>query len=339
MLDIKRNVDLTPYTTIKIGARAAFFAVISSSEDLLAAIAWARSKKHSIFVLGGGSNILIARRFPGLVLKAELKGVKKIKETAANVWVEVAAGESWMKLVSWAAGNGWYGIENLAAIYGTVGAAPVQNIGAYGVELESVFDYLKAVDLRSGRLRRFSKADCHFGYRDSVFKGRYRQRFFITSVILKLSKKPRLNLEYAGIKEELARQGIVKPDAVAVAKAVALVRDAKLPRPGLQPNAGSFFKNPEISAACFRRLLDRYPNLPHFPGMNGLVKVPAAWLIEQVGFKGRRCGAVGMSDRQALILVNYGGASARSALALAAKIKAAVKARFGLDLQEEVNVI
>jgi len=339
MIEIKKNIDLTPYTTIKIGARAAFFAVVANDDDLLAAISWARSKKLPIFVLGGGSNILFARRFPGLVLKSEMKGWKKIKETAANVWIEAAAGESWIKLVSWTTVNGWYGLENLAAIYGTVGAAPIQNIGAYGVELESVFEHLEAIDLKNGRVRIFSKEDCRFGYRDSIFKGRYRQRFFITKVVLKLSKKARLNLEYAGIKEELARQGALKPDAAAVARAVAAVRDAKLPRPGLQPNAGSFFKNPEISAAAFRRLAAKYPDLPHFAGSQGKIKIPAAWLIERSGFKGKRFGKVGMSERQALILVNYGGASARSALALAARIKAAVKKRFGLDLQEEVNIV
>lgn len=339
MLNIQKNVSLAKYTTLKIGAAAEFFAVIESRDDLQEAISWAKKNKRPIFVLGGGSNLLVSKRFRGLVLKNEIKGVQISSETKDETWLTGNSGEIWSSFVDYAVKHKLYGLENLYLIYGTVGAAPVQNIGAYGVEIKDVFDSLVAIDLKTGREKTFFFKDCRFGYRDSIFKNKLKGRYFIYSVTVRLSKQSAWKLDYGSIKEELKKQKVRKPNLPAVIKAIETIRNSKLPNPFVLPNAGSFFKNTEITKRQFKKLQTLYPDIPSFPASQGKVKIPTGWLIEQTGFRGRKIGPVAMYEKQALILVNYGGAQAKDVLKLVKAIKMAVKKKFGLEIEEEVNVI
>jgi len=339
MFTIEKNKNLTPLTTLKIGALAEFFAVIKSKADLSAAIEWARARKKPIFILGGGSNILITKKIKGLVLKNEIRGIEIIEKNKDRVLLEGKSGEIWTRFVNFAVTRNFYGLENLFLIYGTVGGAPVQNIGAYGVELKDVFYHLRAIDLKTGHEKIFSVSDCRFGYRDSIFKNKLKGRYFIYSVTVRLKRQPELKLDYGSIREELAKKKITAPSLRDVIKAIEEIRNSKLPNPALMPNAGSFFKNAEIDSAQLKKLIKKYPSLPHFPATRGKVKIPAGWLIESAGFKGKKFGSVSMHKKQALILVNRGGATAHQALTLVKKVKAAVKKKFAIDLEEEVNVI
>lgn len=340
MIKIQRQVTLAPYTTLKIGGPARFFVVVKNLEDLKEALNWAREKKVAIFILGGGSNVLITKPFPGLVIKNEITGSQVSKETAKSVWLTAYSGENWQKFVTTSVRQEWYGLENLASIYGTVGAAPVQNIGAYGQELKDVFYSLEAINLKTGELKVFKGADCHFGYRDSVFKRALKGKYFIYRVTVKLSKEPRLNLNYGGLQEILTAKKITTPTAKTVAESVTELRLSKLPTPAIFPNAGSFFKNPEVSEAKFKKIQKQWPEIKYFSGSQpGMIKIPAGWLIEQAGFKGKRFGAVGMYEKQALILVNYGGATAAQVLAQVKRVIKEVYKRFGLTLEPEVNII
>lgn len=339
MLKIEKNKDLTPHTTLKIGAPAEFFAVIRSREDLAEAINWAKDNKKKIWVLGGGSNVLITKKVMGLVLKNEIRGMEIVEKREGYSLAEAKSGENWSRFVNFVVGHGLYGLENLFLIYGTVGAAPIQNIGAYGVELKDVFYHLKAVDLKTGHEKIFSAADCRFNYRDSVFKRRLKGRYFIYSLTVKLSHQPDFKLDYGAIREKLAEQGITKPRLPEVVKVIQEIRNSKLPNPALLPNAGSFFQNPTIDLKRYKKLQKKYPDLPQYPFSAKKVKVPAGWLIEKAGFRGKKIGPVSMYEKQALVLVNYGQATAKQALSLVQKVKVAVKKKFGVDLQEEVNVI
>ncbi len=339
MLTIEKNIDLTPYTTLKIGAPAEFFAVLKSRADLIEAIAWAKKNKKAIWILGGGSNVLISKKIRGLVLKNEIKGMAIKKEYKQAVVVEAMSGESWSGFVNYTVINKLSGCENLFLIYGTVGAAPVQNIGAYGVELKDVFESLVAVDLKTGREKIFKANDCAFGYRNSVFKGKLKGRYFIYSVALRLSKKPILKLDYGSLREKLLEKGIKQPSSKEVIDIIFEIRNSKLPNPINFPNAGSFFKNIEVNSSAYKSLLKLYPEMPSFPVSKNKVKIPAGWLIEKAGFKGKKFGPVGMYEKQALIFVNFGGASAKQAMALVKKIQGVIKKKFGLDLEAEVNII
>lgn len=339
MLKIEKNKDLANLTTLKIGAPAEFFAVIKSRDDLAEAIVWAKKNKKKIWILGGGSNVLISGRVKGLILKNEIRGMAIKKESASSAIVEAKSGENWIRFVKFTVDNGLSGLENLFLIYGTVGAAPVQNIGAYGVELKDVFYSLAAIDLKTGKERIFKSDACRFGYRDSIFKNKLKGHYFIYSVSVKLSKKPSLKLDYGSLRETLAAKGIKKPTPSDVVSTITEIRNSKLPNPGVLPNAGSFFKNVETSFAVYKKLIKKYPGMPSYTVSAARVKIPTAWLIEQTGFKGKRFGLVGMHDKQALIMINYGGASANQAGVLIRKIKAAVKKKFGLALEMEVNII
>ncbi|MFZ4631881.1 MAG: UDP-N-acetylmuramate dehydrogenase [Patescibacteria group bacterium] len=338
MLNFSKNINLAQYTSFKIGSVAEFFVVIKSLEDLREAIAWAKKNKREIFILGGGSNVLISKKVKGLVIKNEIRGSKIIENKKDYCLIEGKSGESWTKFVNFTIENSLYGLENLFLIYGTLGAAPIQNIGAYGVELKDNFFSLKAIDLKTGKEKTFYLKDCKFGYRDSIFKNKLKGKYFIYSVTMKLMKKGKLKLDYGSIREEILKQGIKKPVLRDVISAIAEIRNSKLPNPGILPNAGSFFKNIEISKTKFKELLKKHPNIPNFPN-NKSVKIPTAWLIEQAGFKGKKIGPVSMHEKQALVLVNHGGANAKHVLTLVKKVKAAVNKKFGLDIQEEVNVI
>jgi UDP-N-acetylmuramate dehydrogenase len=337
MLYIKKNKDITQFTTIKAKASAQYFAVLKSKEDVLAAISFAKEKKVPIFILGGGSNVVFTKKLNALVLKNEIKGIEVLKKTKTKALVKAYSGENWSRFVYFAVDNGFYGLENLFLIYGTVGAAPVQNIGAYGVELKDVFVSLIAINLKTGKEKEFKLLDCKFGYRDSVFKRKLKGKYFIYSVVVSLNLKPSFKLEYGLIKDKLKEKGIKKPNLKDVIAVISEIRNNKLPNPYVLPNAGSFFKNPEVSLTIFNKLKKKNPDIPGYP-VNKRVKIPAGWLIERAGFKGKKFGPVRMYENQALILTNSGG-SVKQILALAGRVKGKVKAMFGLDLEEEVNII
>jgi len=339
MLKILKDIPLAPYTTLKIGDSAEFFAVIKDLGDLREAIDWARLNKKPILILGGGSNVLITKKIKALVLKNEIRGMDVIEKMDDYALVEAKSGESWTKFVNYTVERNFYGLENLFLIYGTVGAAPVQNIGAYGVELKDSFYHLKAIDLKTGHEKIFSGADCQFAYRNSIFKGKLKGKYFIYSVTVKLKRTPDYKLDYGSIREELLKKGIDKPYLSDIIRVITEIRNNKLPNPGVLPNAGSFFKNTEVSLRKLHGLQKKYPNIPNFPNGKSSVKIPTGWLIENTGFKGKRLGPVSMHENQALILVNHGGAKAKDVLNLVKKVKAAVKKKFGLEISEEVNVI
>lgn len=338
MLEIKKNIPLAQYTTLKIGQAAEFFAVIKNREDLSEAISWAKKNKKEIVILGSGSNILIAGKIKGLVLKNEIVGSQITAETKSEAWLTGNSGENWSRFVSQAVSHNLHGLENLYAIYGTVGAAPIQNIGAYGVELKDIFDSLTVVDLKTDKEKVFKLADCKFGYRDSIFKKKLKGKYFIYQVTVKLSKKSKLKIDYTDIKNELQNQKIKKPTLNQLIDIISKIRSSKIPSPFMLPNAGSFFKNPEISLVQFKKIQVKYPEIKNFPS-GKKIKIPAGWLIEQAGFRGKKFGPISMYEKQALILVNHGGATAKQVLVHINRVKSAVFKKFGIKLEEEVNII
>lgn len=338
MLKIEKNITLAPYTTLKIGSSAEFFAVIKSLADLQEAIAWARENKKAIWILGGGSNVLISKKIKSLVLKNEIKGMEVLEKNEKYALVEAMSGESWTKFVNFTTSRDLYGLENLFLIYGTVGAAPVQNIGAYGVELKDAFYHLRAIDLKTGHEKIFALKDCRFAYRDSIFKNKLKGKYFIYSVTVKLKREPEFKLDYGSLRQELLKRDIKKPYLSDITKIIQEIRNKKLPSPGLLPNAGSFFKNPEISVSQFKKLQQQFPDIKSFTS-GKKIKVPAGWLIEKVGLKGKKFGPVSMYEKQALILVNHGGATASQILKHIDRVQAAVLKQFGIKLEPEVNII
>jgi UDP-N-acetylmuramate dehydrogenase len=336
---IRSDVSLRALNTFGIEARARHFATVTSTTDLQALQAESLYRQLPRFVLGGGSNVLFTRDVDRLVIHNAVAGIEVVRQDSMHAWVRVGAGEIWHDFVCWSVDRGWGGIENLALIPGRVGAAPMQNIGAYGVEMESSCESVEAVDLESGASRTFTHRDCEFGYRDSVFKHAARDCFCIVAVTFRLQKKPQLVTHYGDVRATLEAAGVQTPTVRDVAAAVERIRRAKLPDPERIGNAGSFFKNPVVTASELQALLAIHPDMPHWPQPGGGTKVPAAWLIERCGWKGRRSGHAGVHDRQALVLVNHGGAQGHEILALSVAIQASVRARFGIDLVREVNVL
>lgn len=330
-----QNISLKPYNTFGIEATAERFIAVNNLPQLRSVL---RTEQPAL-VLGGGSNMLLTQNVKGLVIKNEFEGIEIIEETNDFAIVKFGAGENWHQAVLWAIENGLGGIENLSLIPGTIGAAPIQNIGAYGVELQHVFVELQAVYLKSGRLKTFQKKDCKFGYRDSVFKRRLKGKCFIISVTLKLSKKHQINLNYGAIKTTLEEASIITPTIKNVSDAVIKIRSSKLPDPAELGNSGSFFKNPEISEQQFQQLLPTFPEMVHYRLSPTKVKIPAGWLIEQCGWKGKRVGNTGAHAKQSLVLVNYGNANGQEVKELAFKIQDSVKQKFGILLSPEVNII
>lgn len=338
-MTIEENKALAQLHTFHLEVRARYFVEVTTVNELKALLESEVFKNNSRLILGGGSNVLFTKDFEGLVVKVALQGIHVEKETDAEVVVKVGAGMVWNDLVLHAVGKGWGGIENLSLIPGTVGAAPMQNIGAYGVEIKDVFVSLEALEISTGRLVTFSKEACDFGYRESVFKTSARDKYVITSVELVLSKNPTVNTSYGAINDTLSEWGVSKPTIADVSRAVVHIRQSKLPDPSEIGNAGSFFKNPTISAGQFESLRAQFPDIPGYPQEGGEVKVPAGWLIEKDGWKGKTLGAIGVHKKQALVLVNYGGGSGKELWQLAGDIRSSVKARFGIELTPEVNVI
>ncbi|WP_297358665.1 UDP-N-acetylmuramate dehydrogenase [Thauera sp.] len=333
-LDVVHDADLAPFNTFGLRARAARLVHVRAVAALQAAVAAPHWHLGPRLVLGGGSNLVLTGDFPGTVLKVELRG-RRLLRTEPEAWiVEAGAGENWHDFVRWTLAQGWAGLENLSLIPGTVGAAPIQNIGAYGLELVERFDSLDAVALDSGVLRSFSAAECEFGYRDSVFK-RNPGRWLVTAVRLRLPRPWQAVTRYADVARELAARAIEAPGAADISDAVVAIRRRKLPDPAVLGNAGSFFKNPVVDADTCARLLATHPDLPHYPQPDGGEKLAAGWLIEQAGWKGRDRGPVGCYERQALVLVNRGGATGADVQGIAQAIVADVEARFGVRLEPE----
>jgi UDP-N-acetylmuramate dehydrogenase len=360
------NISLQKYNTFGIDAIARYFAVFSTQDQLadllqqaaglpagsasrLPGSATLRSGASSLFVLGGGSNILLTKNIDGPVIRNEIKGIDLVDEDEHYVYVTAGAGESWHEFVQYCLKRNWAGVENLSLIPGSVGAAPMQNIGAYGVEIKDVFHELTAWDLREGKVYIFTLNDCRFGYRDSIFKGKSKGRFIILSVTFRLNKIPVFHTAYGAIREELEKMGVQDLSIQAISQAVVHIRTSKLPDPAQIGNAGSFFKNPVIPDAQFAALKAQHPGIVGYPeaaaggmtggGAGGMTKLAAGWLIEQCGWKGYRHGDAGVHTRQALVLVNYGHATGQELYDLSEEILRSVQKKFGVTLEREVNII
>ncbi len=336
---LSRNVALRSFNTFGLPARAAWFAAVETPAQLIALTTSLEWRYLQRFVLGGGSNVILTNDFEGLVLHVRIPGRELLAEESDAWIVRAGAGENWHDFVRWTLERGWPGLENLSLIPGTVGAAPIQNIGAYGLEMAERFQQLEAVDLETGAMVTFDRAACRFGYRDSVFKGDAAGRYLIASVTFRLPKHWRPETRYAGLARELEQRRIANPTARQVSDAVMAIRSRKLPDPERLGNAGSFFKNPVVDAATFAGLAARYPELPHYPQADGAVKLAAGWLIERCGWKGCDLGPVGVYEKQALVLVNRGGACGADVLRLAGAIQESVRAAFGVELEPEPVVL
>lgn len=336
---VQKNVSLKPYNTFGLDENAGFLALVDSVEDLSEVFRSSRFRSQRKMVLGGGSNVLFTRGFTGVVAKMGIKGIEKVKETADEVVLSIGAGESWHFFVLWCIERGYGGVENLSLIPGTVGAAPMQNIGAYGVELKDVFHSLEAYEKKTGKMHTFFKEDCHFGYRYSVFKGELKDQFVITKVSLKLTKEPTFNISYGNLKDTLEAMGVEELSLKAVSQAVINIRQSKLPDPMEIGNAGSFFKNPVIEKLHFEALKAQFSDAKSYQVGEDLVKVPAGWLIEKAGWKGHRDNDIGVHDKQALVLVNYGAGRGKNIFKLSNEIMNSVQGMFGIDLEREVNIV
>lgn len=336
-MNIQENISLKPFNTFGLDKKARFFTSVNSREQLIEALIWSKNKGLEIFILGGGSNILLTQNVNSLVIKIEISGIEVVNEDEDYVWVKAGAGENWHNFVLYAISKGWAGIENLSLIPGTVGASPMQNIGAYGVEIKDVFHSLKALKISSLEQKEFSWEECNFGYRDSVFKNELKGKYIITSVTFKLHKNPTFHLEYGAIRETLEHSN-EEVSIQSISNAVIKIRQSKLPNPQEIGNAGSFFKNPTISYEDWNNLKENYPTIPGYELPEG-VKIPAAWLIEQSGWKGKKFGEIGVHDKQALVLVNYGEGDGKEIKLLSEKIQNSVLDQFGILIKPEVNFI
>ncbi|MEO6720005.1 MAG: UDP-N-acetylmuramate dehydrogenase [Ferruginibacter sp.] len=341
-MEIKKDYSLKKYNSFGIDAIAAAFSVFENKEELSELLAYGEqiSKVYAAppMILGGGSNILFTKNYEGLVLKNNIPGIEKINEDDEHVYIKAGAGVNWHQLVMVAIDNNWPGMENLSLIPGNTGASPMQNIGAYGVEIKDVFYELEAFDLYEKSLVTFNLAQCEFGYRESVFKRRYRNRFVIMNVSFRLNKKPKFNTSYGAIEQELEAMGVKELSIQAISQAVINIRRSKLPDPAVIGNAGSFFKNPEVDKSFFESLKERFPAIVGYPVLNGKIKLAAGWLIEQAGWKGYRKGDAGCHAKQALVLVNYGNAKGDEIYALSEEILISIQEKFGVTLEREVNI-
>ena len=335
-MKIQKNISLKPFTSFGVDARAAFFAGFASLTELEELLDYVKSP---LLVLGGGSNLLFTQDFQGLVARNEIKGIQLIEEDEDFYYVTAAAGENWHRFVLYCLENNFFGLENLSLIPGNVGASPMQNIGAYGVEIKDVFYSLEAYHITDRTIHTFKAGDCEFGYRESVFKHKFRNQFVILNVTFRLRKKSDLHIAYGAIEQELAKMHIQEITARNISDAVIRIRTRKLPDPTVIGNAGSFFKNPVISTQLFEKIQLEYPEIPGYPLQNGETKTAAGWLIEQCGWKGYRKGDAGCYEKQALVLVNYGKAKGAEINELAGSIIESVAKKFNIQLEREVNII
>ncbi|MCX6141575.1 MAG: UDP-N-acetylmuramate dehydrogenase [Candidatus Kapabacteria bacterium] len=334
---VHHNVDLAPVTAFGIHAIAESYVEVDSVDKLREAVAWARTNGVDFHVLGGGSNILVSGNVHGLVIRACLLERSSAVEGDV-VTIRCGAGEEWHSVVTWTVEHDWGGLENLALIPGTVGAAPLQNIGAYGIEQSSCFVELEALDVLSGATIIITKDECNFGYRESIFKHEYCNRMIITSVTYRLSTNPTVHATYRDVVDELVARGCTQPHVKDIFDSVVAIRSRKLPDPNVIGNAGSFFKNPIVDGQTFARLHEENPTLASYPQPDGTYKLAAAWMIDQCGWKGHREGDAGVHDKQALVLVNHGNATGQQILDLSTRIQQSVQERFGVALEREINV-
>ncbi|MBN2614741.1 MAG: UDP-N-acetylmuramate dehydrogenase [Bacteroidales bacterium] len=338
-MTISENKDLLHLNTFGISARAQHFAPIHDLPELKELILQEHPTETSLLVLGGGSNVLFTKDFDGWVLHNGIKGIEIIEDNAETVLLRAGGGENWSNFVDFAVENGWWGLENLSLIPGTVGAAPVQNIGAYGTEQKERFISLEACNLKTGEVRTFVKDDCAFGYRSSIFKTEEKGNWFVVNVTYHLQKKPHRILNYAPLKAAFENTPLSKLSASEISNKVKEIRNSKLPDPRKIGNAGSFFKNPVISKSQFQQLENQYPNIPSYPQDDGTLKVPAGWLIEQCGWKGKKVGNTGVHNLQALVLVNHGNATGTEIQQLALQIQSDVHNRFNIHIEPEVLIL
>ena len=336
---IEENKSLRLLNTFHIDASARFYTEVFSEDEARELIADRHWQDKPRFILGGGSNILFTRNFDGLVIKNSLKGIQILREDAYHVWIRVGAGEVWHEFVMFCVDRNLAGIENLSLIPGLTGAAPMQNIGAYGMELKETCEEVEAIHMSTGETTTFGNSDCEFGYRESIFKNKLRDQFLIIAVTFKLNKIFKPKVSYGDIRKTLEEMRAEDITIKTVSDAVIKIRSSKLPDPKDIPNAGSFFKNPVVSKRKFESLVSIHPLIPNYPDRNAQVKIPAAWLIEQCGWKGKRIDDAGVHAKQALVLVNYGNASGDEIYSLAQQIQNSVNEKFGIELEREVNIV
>ncbi len=340
MVVVQENVSLLPFNTFKFEATARYFCVIRSGLDMQELIRSEIFKTNKVLILGGGSNILLTRDFDGLVIKNEIKGKEIVSENEDTITLKVGSGENWHEFVMFCVDKDFGGVENLSLIPGTIGAAPMQNIGAYGIEVKNVIDSVQSIDLNTGMITNFSNDACKFGYRESIFKNEAKDKYFISSVTLTLTKtNHRFNTSYGAIQDTLTSSGVKNITLRAISDAVIHIRRSKLPDPAVIGNAGSFFKNPSISNSSYENLKKHFPNIPGYAEPDNKTKVPAGWLIEQCGWKGKTIDKIGVHPLQALVLVHYGGDKGENIWNLAMNIQSSVKEKFQISLHPEVNIV
>lgn len=335
---IRENYSLKAFNTFGIDQNAEYFAEIQTNDELIAILKSEQWQNKPYLILGGGSNILLCGDIKGLVIKINTKGIEH-KISNNDVFVTAQAGEIWHDFVCKCVQNNWGGIENLSLIPGCVGASPIQNIGAYGVEVKDVIHNVEVLNIHTLTIENFNNSDCKFGYRESVFKNEYKGKYIVTSVTYKLTKNPSINSSYGAINDILLRKNISNPTIADISNAIIEIRQSKLPDPKVIGNAGSFFKNPEVEEIVYSKIKESYPDVPSFQGTNNLIKVPAGWLIEKAGWKGRTFENYGVHKNQALVLVNYGNAKGIDIKNLASEIQNDVFIKFGIKLQNEVNYL
>lgn len=337
-MEIKLNFSLKKYNTFGIEAKAKQFIAVHTIDELKNILVKYKSEKK--FILGGGSNMLLTQNIDALVIHIDLKGKKVIKENEDVVWVESMAGENWHEFVLWAINQDFGGLENMSLIPGNVGTTPVQNIGAYGTEIKDTFVSCNTINIVTQEMKTFTKEECHFGYRESVFKQELKDQYIITSVVFQLTKRNhKINTSYGDITKELENKKVISPTIKDVSNAVIAIRQSKLPDPKELGNSGSFFKNPIISKKSFANIHKKFPEMKFYEISETEVKVPAGWLIEQAGFKGKRFGDAGIHKNQALVLVNYGHATGQEILNVSKNIQETIYNIFGIHIEAEVNII
>ena len=338
-MEIYKNFILTEHNTFGINIKSKYFTEIISIKDLKELVKSKEFLSSDILVLGGGSNILFTKDYDGLVIKNKIKGKKILYEDQDSINLQIGAGENWHDLVMFCVDNGWGGIENLSLIPGNTGTAPMQNIGAYGVEIKETFVELEAFEIATGKILKFNNSQCRFGYRDSIFKNEKKNQFIILNITLKLNKKPKLNVSYGDVKNVLKTNNIDKPTIKDVSNAIISIRKSKLPDPKEIGNCGSFFKNPIITLTQLNIIKKKYPGIVNYPLNNKKVKIAAGWLIDKAGWKGKTFKNYGVHKNQALVLVNYGNAKGSDLLELSENIIVDIKQKFDITLEREVNII
>lgn len=338
-MNIVSNQSLQGFNTFGIDVKAKLFTVVTTIDELVQVLNTEEAKTNELLVLGGGSNMLLTGDLNKFVIKLELEGINLVKEEGDVVLISAEAGVVWHDFVLHTINEGWFGLENLSLIPGCVGASPIQNIGAYGVEIKDRFEYLEALNVETLEVEQFDLKTCQFGYRESIFKRKLKGKYIITKVIYRLSTLPNLNTSYGAINNQLIEMGIENPTPKNVSDAVIVIRQSKLPDPEKIGNSGSFFKNPIVERTLAETVKEDHPNMPSYPVDDTHVKLAAGWLIEQAGWKGKQIGNYGVHKKQALVLVNYGGASGNEIYQLSEDIISSVNEKFGVTLEREVNII